>query len=65
MKVKEITRKRRERLDREHGVNRESFFENMKKLDEVYRISEKEEIQKMRQLGKSPREVGSYVNLCT
>lgn len=29
----------------------------MQKLDEVYRVSEKEELEKMRQLGKSPKEV--------
>jgi hypothetical protein len=62
MKVKEITRKRRERLDREHGIDREGFFKNMKKLDEVYRITEKEEMEKMRQLGKSPKEVCFIVN---
>ena len=60
MEVKSITRKRRERLDKEHGIDREAFFENMEKLDKAYRISEKEEIQKMRQLGKSPRKVTCF-----
>ena len=57
--VKGISRKRRERLDREHGVDRESFMKNMEKLDEAYRVTEKEEIKKMRQLGKSPKD---YLN---
>lgn len=29
----------------------------MQKLDVAYRVSEKEEIQKMRQLGKNPKEI--------
>ena len=33
------------------------YFENFKKLDEVYRVTEKEEIYKMKQLGKDPNEV--------
>lgn len=57
MQLKSITKKRRERLDEEHGIDREKYFDSMKKLDEVYRVSEKEEIEKMKQLGKDPNEV--------
>lgn len=49
--------KRRERLDREHGIDRNEYDENMEKLDYAYRVSEKEEIQKMRQLGIKPNEI--------
>jgi len=57
LKIKEISRKRRERLDKEHGIDRESFFKNMEQLNTVFRVTEKEEIEKMRQLGQNPREV--------
>jgi hypothetical protein len=38
-------------------VDREVFFSAMEKLDKTYRVSEKEEIQKMREAGKSPKEI--------
>jgi hypothetical protein len=55
--VKSISKKRRERLDEEHGIDRNKYDENMQKVDFVYRLTEKEEIEKMRQLGKNPRDV--------
>ena len=55
--VKSVSRKRRERLDKEHGIDRDEYNENIQKLDYAYRVSEKEEIQKMRQLGKNPMEI--------
>ena len=46
--IKEIASKRRERLDKEHGINREEWKESVKELDKMYRITEKEEIEKFR-----------------
>ena len=51
--IKELTAKRRERLDKEHGINREEWKESVKELDKMYRITEKEEIEKFRQVGKT------------
>jgi hypothetical protein len=44
--VKEIHKKRRERLDQEHGINRDRMREDFEELDKMYRITEKEEIHK-------------------
>lgn len=54
--VKQLHAKRRERLDQEHGVNREAWKESMQEMDKMYRITEKEEIQKYRQVGKTAEE---------
>ena len=54
--VKEIHSKRRERLDKEHGVNRSEMKEDFAELDRMYRVTEKEEIQKYQQIGKSAAE---------
>jgi len=35
-------------LDKEHGINREEWKESVKELDKMYRITEKEEIEKFR-----------------
>ena len=51
--VKQLAAKRRERLDAEHGINREEWKESMKEMDKMYRVTEKEEIQKFRQVGKT------------
>ncbi len=45
--------KRRKRLDEEHGINRDRMREDFEQLDKMYRITEKEEIQKYQQIGKS------------
>jgi hypothetical protein len=55
-KVKEMALKRRERLDQEHGVDRKVMKQDFEKLDNLYRISEKEEIEKYKKIGKSPRQ---------
>lgn len=34
---------RRDRLDKEHGIDREEWTKTMKEIDETYRITEKEE----------------------
>lgn len=62
MQVKSISKRRRERLDEEHGIDRDKYDENMKKVDFVYRVTEKEEMEKMRQLGKNPIDVSFYYN---
>ena len=54
--VKEISKKRRERLDAEYGVNRENMTEDFNKLDKMYRVSEKVELEKYNRLGKSSKE---------
>ena len=51
--VKEISSKRRERLDKEYGVDRDAMTDDFAKLDEMYRISEKKEIEKFARIGKS------------
>lgn len=52
--VKKIASRRRQRLDAEHGVNREQMEGDFNKLDEMFRVSEKEEIKKYLELGKTP-----------
>ncbi len=51
--IKEISSKRRRRLDQEHGIDREKMKEDFDQLDKMFRVTEKEEIQKYRQIGKS------------
>lgn len=54
--VKQIAAKRRERLDKEHGIDRDEWKQSMSELDKMYRVTEKEEIEKYRQLGKTAEE---------
>jgi hypothetical protein len=54
--VKEISKHRRERLDKEHGIDRTNMTEDFEKLDKIYRVSEKVEIEKFNRLGKSGKE---------
>jgi hypothetical protein len=54
--VKEISKHRRERLDAEHGIDRPEMKQDFDKLDEMYRVSEKVEIEKFRRIGKSSKE---------
>jgi len=54
--VKEISSKRRVRLDKEFGVDRDKMTEDFVKLDELYRVSEKKEIEKFNRIGKSTKE---------
>ena len=51
--VKQITAKRRRRLDQEFGVDREKMTEDYQKLDEFYRYSEKKELEKFQRIGRS------------
>ena len=51
--VKEIHKKRRERLDEEHGINRDRMRDDFEQLDKMFRVTEKEEIFKYQQIGKS------------
>ena len=54
--VKEISKHRRERLDEEHGIDRNTMRDDFDKLDKMYRVSEKVEIEKYNRLGKSSKE---------
>ena len=54
--VKQLSSKRRERLDQEFGVNRDEMTDDYVKLDEAYRITEKSEIEKYKRLGKSSKQ---------
>ena len=42
--IKKAAERRRIRLDKEHGIDRDLHRSTFKKLDEIYRVSEKEEI---------------------
>jgi hypothetical protein len=48
--------KRRKRLDEEHGINREKMREDFDELDKMYRVSEKEELSKYKQFGKTAQD---------
>lgn len=52
--VKKIAEKRRIKLDKEHGIDRDQIFEDYDKLDRMYRVTEKEEIGKYLEIGKTP-----------
>lgn len=52
--IKKIAEKRRRRLDKEHGVDRDAQMEHFEELDKIYRISEKDEIRKYLEVGKTP-----------
>ena len=54
--IKKIAEKRRLKLDREHGIDRDSQMEHFEELDKIYRISEKQEIAKYLEIGKTPSE---------
>lgn len=54
--VKELHAKRRKRLDEEHGVNRDKMREDFEQLDKMFRITEKEEIAKYQQIGKTAKD---------
>jgi len=43
-RLKDRVRMRRDHLDKQHGIDREAFDETMKQINEVYRVTEKEEI---------------------
>jgi hypothetical protein len=44
---------RRNSLDKTYGVDRKVFKESFEELDKIYRVSEKEEIEKYRRIGKN------------
>ena len=54
--IKELHAKRRQRLDEEHGVNRDRMREDFDELDKMYRVSEKQELAKYKQIGKSAQD---------
>ena len=54
--IKNIAAKRRDRLDKEHGVDREALQNDYKALDKEYRITESEEIKKYLELGKTAKQ---------
>jgi len=43
-------------LDEEHGVNRDRMREDFEELDKMYRVSEKQELAKYKQIGKSAQD---------
>ena len=51
---KERLQERRERLDREHNVDRDLQRKSFEQLDQLYRVTEREEMQKLRMAGKNP-----------
>ena len=54
--IKKIAEKRRRRLDEEHDIDRDQQMKHFEELDKIYRISEKEEIKKYLEIGKTPKE---------
>ena len=43
-------------MDEEHGVNRDRMREDFEELDKMYRVSEKQELAKYKQIGKNAQE---------
>ena len=54
--VKQIAEKRRKRLDEEHDVDRELLQKSYAALDDMYRVTEKEELKKYSEIGKTARQ---------
>ena len=54
--IKKIAEKRRRKLDEAHGIDREQQMQHFEELDKIYRISEKQEITKYLEIGKTPKE---------
>ena len=54
--VKKIAERRRKKLDKEHGVDRQLLQDSFLSIDKEYRISEKDEIKKYLELGKTPQQ---------
>ena len=54
--IKKIAEKRRKRLDEEHGIDRDTQMAHFEQLDKIYRISEKQEIAKYLEIGKTPKQ---------
>mmetsp|Transcript_11349 Transcript_11349/g.19123 ORF Transcript_11349/g.19123 Transcript_11349/m.19123 type:complete len:236 (-) Transcript_11349:48-755(-) len=54
--MKEMVQRRRERMDKQFGIDREQIDQDYDRLDEIYGVSEKEEIERYRRAGKSTRE---------
>lgn len=54
--IKKIAEKRRRKLDEEHGIDREQQMKHFEELDKIYRISEKQEINKYLEIGKTPKQ---------
>lgn len=52
MRLKDKVKDRRDRLDTEHGIDREGFMSAMKELDKSYWVSEKEDIDNLKKLGR-------------
>ena len=52
--IKSMASKRRDRLDKEHGVDLDALQADYEALDKEFRVSEKEEIKKYLEIGKTP-----------
>jgi len=51
-----LSSKRRKRLDAEYGVDREQMTKDFERLDDIYRVTEKKEIEKFNRIGKTTKE---------
>jgi hypothetical protein len=54
--IKKVSEKRRRRLDMRDGIDRESHEESFVQLDKIYRVTEKEEIKKYMEVGKTAKD---------
>ena len=54
--IKKIAEKRRRAMDEQHGVDRDLMAKHYEELDKLYRVSEKEEIKKYLEIGKTPKQ---------
>eukprot|EP00356_Strombidium_inclinatum_P010287 CAMPEP_0170502084 /NCGR_PEP_ID=MMETSP0208-20121228/40393_1 /TAXON_ID=197538 /ORGANISM="Strombidium inclinatum, Strain S3" /LENGTH=64 /DNA_ID=CAMNT_0010780963 /DNA_START=348 /DNA_END=538 /DNA_ORIENTATION=+ len=51
--IKEIRKMRRDALDEKFGINREQMDADHDEISEMFRLNEKEEIEKYREIGKT------------
>ena len=51
--IKERVEARKLKLDKQHGINVEEMKKDYQELDKIYRVSEKDQIAKIRQTGRS------------
>ena len=54
--IKELRERRRQRLDKEHGIDRAAMNKDFDRLDEIYRVTEKEEIKQLQQIGQTAKQ---------
>jgi len=54
--IKEIRKMRRDALDEKFGINREQMDADHDEISEMFRLNEKEEIEKYREIGKTAQD---------